>query len=176
MKLLGAVLAGGRSRRFGSDKALAEFGGKPLLSHAIDALAAQCDATIVVGRETRLARSIPDWPAPGAGPLGGLAAALNHALDNDFDLVLSCGVDSLGLPDDLADRLAPAPSYVTNQPIIGLWPPKFAGALEEVLFGRRAAVHTFAERIKARPVGLDRAPANINTQDDLWRAEKSYGL
>ena len=54
--LLGAVLAGGRSERFGSDKALARLGGRTLLEQAVEALGAQCDAVIVVGRE--------DAPAP----------------------------------------------------------------------------------------------------------------
>ncbi len=35
VKLLGAVLAGGSSTRFGSDKALALLAGKPLIEHAI---------------------------------------------------------------------------------------------------------------------------------------------
>ena len=44
MKLLGAILAGGRSSRFGSDKAFALLNGKPLIDHVIAALAAQTDA------------------------------------------------------------------------------------------------------------------------------------
>src|SRR3546814_3555756 len=38
VKTLGAVLAGGRSSRFGSDKALAMLGGRTLLDHAQAAL------------------------------------------------------------------------------------------------------------------------------------------
>ena len=33
MRILGAVLAGGASARFGSDKAMAQFAGKPLIEH-----------------------------------------------------------------------------------------------------------------------------------------------
>ncbi|MBE7608271.1 NTP transferase domain-containing protein, partial [Salmonella enterica subsp. enterica serovar 4:-:1,2] len=33
MRALGAILAGGQSRRFGTDKALAEWNGAPLLAH-----------------------------------------------------------------------------------------------------------------------------------------------
>ncbi len=36
----GIVLAGGRSRRFGADKLTTDVGGRPLLHHAITALAA----------------------------------------------------------------------------------------------------------------------------------------
>ena len=48
--LLGAVLAGGRSRRFGSDKAMALHHGKPLLAHAAEALAQHTQAVILCGR------------------------------------------------------------------------------------------------------------------------------
>ena len=71
--ILGVVLAGGRSSRFGSDKALAELGGKPLLAHAVERLGAWCDDVVVAGRETAAARGIADWPRPDMGPLGGIA-------------------------------------------------------------------------------------------------------
>ena len=38
MRVLGAILAGGQSRRFGSDKASASLDGKSLLDHVADAL------------------------------------------------------------------------------------------------------------------------------------------
>jgi molybdopterin-guanine dinucleotide biosynthesis protein A len=42
-----AILAGGSSKRFGSDKALAEFQGKPLISHMLD-IARKVSSTILV--------------------------------------------------------------------------------------------------------------------------------
>ena len=44
MKVAGCILAGGRSSRFGSDKALIEWKGKTLLAHAIERLRPQVDA------------------------------------------------------------------------------------------------------------------------------------
>ncbi|MDR2858643.1 MAG: molybdenum cofactor guanylyltransferase [Novosphingobium sp.] len=175
--ILGAVLAGGRSLRFGSDKALAGFHGHTLLAHAVDMLAGWCEYVVVVGRETAPAPTLPDWPAPGAGPLGGLAAALRHALDGDYAAVLTCGVDSPGLPEDLLDRLSPAPGYLAAQPVIGLWPAQAAGAIEELLFSNRPhSMKAFAGMIGARAVALPRNPDNINTPADLARAEQRHGL
>lgn len=74
--ILGVVLAGGKSSRFGSDKALAELDGHTLISRAVDALAGWCEYVVVAGRETAPAPTLPDWPAAGMGPLAGLAAAL----------------------------------------------------------------------------------------------------
>ena len=88
------------------DKALAELGGDTLLSGAVAALSACCAAVVVVGRDAAPAPVLPDYPRGGMGPLGGIAAALRHARDNGFDAVLTCGVDSPGLPGDLLARFA----------------------------------------------------------------------
>ena len=68
--ILGAVLAGGKSSRFGSDKALAELDGHTLIARAVNALSGFCEDVIVVGRETAPAPTIPDWPRAGHGPAG----------------------------------------------------------------------------------------------------------
>jgi molybdopterin-guanine dinucleotide biosynthesis protein A len=177
MRTLGVVLAGGKSSRFGSDKAEALLGGRPLIEHAIEALRPHCDAVAVAGRETALALSIADWPAPDAGPLGGLAGALNHALNHGFDQVLSVPVDAALLPADLRALLEPAPACFSSQPVIGLWPAAAAGAIEEVLFGTGShSLRAFADRIGARLVASAVMPANINTPRDLARLERHHGL
>lgn len=176
MTRLGAVLAGGKSSRFGSDKAVALLAGERLLDRAVATLAPHCDAVVVIGREDAQHPCAADWPAPDMGPLGGLAGALNHALAQGHDEVLSCGVDSVGLPADFAEQLAPAPAYLEAQPVVGLWPAKAAGALAEILFGSsKHSMRAFVEQIGARPVKFSREPANINRVEDLERVER-HGL
>ena len=175
--ILGAVLAGGQSSRFGSDKALALLDGHTLIARAVDALSGWCDHVVVVGRETAPAPTLPDWPRAGMGPLCGIAAALNHALDEGYGSVLTCSVDALGLPEDIVELLSPAPAYVMQQPVIGLWPARSAGTLQELLLSdRKHSVFAFADAIRARPVKLHGEPANINTAADLAAAEKRHGL
>ncbi|MCA1196424.1 NTP transferase domain-containing protein [Sphingomonas sp. R647] len=79
MRLLGALIAGGASRRFGSDKALATIGGVSLIDHPRGVLEAQVDDLVLCGRPSNRMRWISDRPAPGLGPLGGLNAALADA-------------------------------------------------------------------------------------------------
>jgi len=168
--ILGAVLAGGRSSRFGSDKALAELDGTPLIELAVRALGAACGQVIVVGRTGHLVPGVPDWPAPGMGPLGGIAGALRHAADNGFAAVLTCGVDSPLLPGDLAARLAPGPAFVADQPVIGLWPVAALEAVEAILKGDgKHSMRALAEALRARPVVLPEPPANVNRPEDLAR-------
>ena len=175
--ILGAVLAGGQSLRFGSDKALAMLDGLTLLDRAVSSLAQLCDAVVVVGRETAPAATLPDRPRAGMGPLGGLAAALHHAGEGGYTAVLSCSVDSLGLDAGLRDALEPAPAYVSSQPVIGLWPASASPVLDALLAGEgRHSMRSFAEAIGARPVQFSHNPANINTPADLAAAETHHGL
>lgn len=166
--LLGCVLAGGQSSRFGSDKALAELDGLPLLDHAVAALSRWCAEVVVVGRDTAPVATLPDWPRAGLGPLGGIAAALRHASDRGFAAVLTCGVDSPGLPEGLPDLLSPAPACLAGQPVIGLWPVSALAAVEAILGGDgRRSMLAFARAISAREVTAGEEPANLNTPADL---------
>lgn len=170
--ILGCVLAGGQATRFGSDKALAELNGRTLLARAVDTLSGWCEHVVVVGRETAPAPTLPDWPQPGMGPLGGIAAALHLAVDEGYAAVLTCGVDAPDLPENLPELLAPGPAYLANQPVIGLWPASAARAIEAILEGDgRHSMRAFAEAIGARVVALPSDPANINTPADLRAAE-----
>ena len=175
MKVLGAVLGGGRSRRFGSDKALALLDDRTLLEHAVAALRPHCARVAVVGRATRSAAAIAiaDWPAPAMGPLGGLAGALSYARQEGFEGVLSCGVDLVSLPMDLPDRLRPGPTFVADQPVIGLWPVASLAALEAILLGPGShAMRAFTEAIGARPLTLPQPLPNINRPEDLTRLKR----
>lgn len=174
IKTLGAILAGGKARRFGSDKADALLCGRPLIDHAIEALRPHCDALVIVGRNTPIAPCVADWPGPDAGPLGGIGGALDHALQQGFDQVLTCPVDCARLPPDLRAMLEPAPACLAQQPVIGLWPAASAAALEELLFSSaRHSVYGLAERIGARLVETGARPLNINSPADLDAVERS---
>ena len=175
--ILGVVLAGGGSTRFGSDKALAELGGHTLLNRAFDTLTGFCELVVIAGRERGPGHCIPDWPRPGMGPLAGIAAALHLARDEGYASVLSCGVDSLGLPENLLELISPGPAYVESQPVVGHWPTGTVEAIESLLLSEgRHSMLAFAEAIGARPVKIGAKPANINTPADLTAAEKNHGI
>jgi molybdopterin-guanine dinucleotide biosynthesis protein A len=165
-KLLGAVLAGGASRRFGSDKAAALLAGRALIDHVIDRLAPQAGSLVVVGRDHPGIVSIADRPS-GLGPLGGLAAALAYAASAGFDAVLTSGCDLPDLPRDLAARLAPGPAVARGQPLLGLWPVGLAAALAAHLAGSAdRSLHGWVALTGARTV--DCGPIrNINRPEDL---------
>lgn len=167
-RLLGAILAGGQARRFGSDKAQALYEGARLIDRVAAALAAQCDAVVVCGREEPGFVCLADWPEPGLGPLGGLAAALRHGAAGGFTHVLSAGVDVPNLPHDIADRLTgEGAAIVESQPVVGLWPVGAGDPLGAFLSGGGRSLYRFADHAGARRVDLPRALMNVNRPEDL---------
>lgn len=174
--ILGAVIAGGKSTRFGSDKALAQFRGRPLIDHAASAAADHSAQVVVCGREHGDLDSLADQPDAGMGPLGGIAAALLEAQARGLSAVLSVPCDTIDLPQDLLNILSPYPSYVESLPVIGLWPASASADALAILEGEGIhSMKAFAARISARAVQLPREPVNINTAADLERVER-HGL
>jgi molybdopterin-guanine dinucleotide biosynthesis protein A len=92
----GYVLAGGKSSRMGSDKALLELAGKPLVLHATTKLRRLCAEVSVLGNDSALSRFAPlvrDLHL-GCGPLGGIEAALRNS-KYEWNLVLPLDVPFL---------------------------------------------------------------------------------
>jgi molybdopterin-guanine dinucleotide biosynthesis protein A len=165
--IMGAIIAGGRSQRFGRDKAFAALDGRPLLDHVAEALAVQTGALVVVGREWPCFRSIPDRPHPDQGPLGGLCAALHHARTRGFAAVLTAGCDILPIPGDLADLLGPPNAVVDGQPLLGLWDSGLADRLDAHLAGEDRSIRGWIAASGAQRVTLSVPLHNFNTRDDL---------
>lgn len=168
MRLLGAILAGGASRRFGSDKALAEIDGKPMLAHVAERLSGQCEALVVVGHDWPGLVRVDDRPLPNLGPLGGLAGALAYGAAQGFDAVLTSGCDLPGLPADVGSRLGYPNAIVQGQPTIGLWACELAEPIAKWLVdGGDRSIRAWAAEAGARRVDLGEALDNINTRADL---------
>lgn len=165
-RVLGAVLAGGSSRRFGSDKARALLDGTPLIEHVIARLLPQVDALVVVGRDWVGVTSIADRPAAALGPLGGLAAALAFAAAQGFDTVLTSGCDLPTLPQNLATVLGDAPAVALGQPLLGVWPAGLSALLDAHLAADERSLRSWVRCSGAREVDLGPI-ANINTTNDL---------
>jgi len=164
--LLGAVLAGGLSSRFGSDKAQAMFGGQSLIDHAVATVRRHADEVIVVG--TR-AGGLPDLPREGLGPLGGIAAALDHAASHGFRCVLTIGCDMPRLPEGLIPALLErGPAYCEDAPILGHWSAALgAHLLSHIEVAPDRSVRGWARSVGALPIASPTPLANVNTVEDL---------
>lgn len=167
--ILGAVLAGGRSRRFGGDKAAAMIDGRAMIDHVVAALSPLVDRVVVCGRAHATLTGLADRPAPGLGPLGGISAALHHAAAHGFDRVLTlpCDTPTISATTLTALLRAERAAVVADCPVIGCWPAELAPALDALLAaGGDRSVRAWARRAGAVALPLP-APANVNYAGDL---------
>lgn len=178
MRLLGALIAGGASRRFGSDKALTTIGGVSLIDHARGVLEAQVDELVLCGRPSHTMRWIVDRPAPGLGPLGGLSAALADARARGYDAVVTVPIDVFPLPLDIVDRLGTSGASVfATQHLIGLWPAHLGPRLDLHLSSGHRSLRSWIEVSAGRTVDDTRLDlSNVNTRADLAAVLRLSGL
>ena len=183
------MLAGGRSRRFGRDKALAEFGGRTLLQLAIDRFSA-CGACAVAARDNLIvadharasgAHVICDASNAAEGPLAGIAAGLVWADAMGFSLLAIAPCDAPLLTWRDYERLAnamgdsPGAFAVTaggEHPLCAVLRCEVQATLSEALAeGRHPPIRNFLRLCGARPVKFDDAKtfANANTTQALAR-------
>ena len=114
MTLGGIVLAGGRSRRMGVDKALLDWHGTPLVVHVAGIVRSTVEGPVVV--VAALGQELPALPDgvervddvhPERGPLEGLHGGL-VALGGRADVAVVVGVDAALLRPRLVDLLVDA--------------------------------------------------------------------
>jgi molybdopterin-guanine dinucleotide biosynthesis protein A len=135
--IFGLVLAGGRSRRMGRDKAALDYHGVPQARWAHRLLAASCErAYVSVRADQRAQPAFTGLPLISdddrvAGPAAGLLAAWRHApsaawliLAADLPLVDSATLDAL---IEGRDTRAPATAFChpdgTPEPLCTIWEP-----------------------------------------------------
>ncbi len=171
--VLGAVLAGGASRRMGADKARIVLAGRRLGARAVEVLRAELDRVVVVSRRPG---DHADLGAPeiadrlrDCGPLGGIHAALDHA-GGDPVFVLACDLPAVGpaLVTYLLGRALPrltaesSPACVVptmgdrTQPLCGVYNAACRPLIEEWLAaGERRVLELVdsiaVERVELRP-------------------------
>ena len=193
-KTAGLILAGGRSSRFGTDKALAHFQGELMLERArrplqhlpMIALSAKAGSTVARHAEACALLVLYDDPRGPDGPLAGVFEGLRWASALGFSSLACLPCDAPLLPLDLVSTLmrrqgaAPATFAQTlhgPHPLCALWDTSVAAALGQVLsHGEHPPVRDFLASIGAAAVWFDDADAfaNANTRAGLTALEQSH--
>ena len=187
----GLVIAGGRSLRFGGEKAVAPFAGRPLLLWAVDSLSRVCSRVAVNARPGTEAESlaaanglavIHDLPGDPDGPLAGVRAGLQWAGGLGARQLAVGPCDVPLAPDDLYSRLlaaagegaAMAETSEGRQPQFAVWPLAGLPSLTAALAGgRHPPTWRMLEEMGAVKVLFEPPErfANLNTREDLARLE-----
>jgi molybdopterin-guanine dinucleotide biosynthesis protein A len=185
---VGAILAGGLGRRLGGRKALAELGGRPLVSRIVGIVgAAGLEPVVVAKPDTPLPRldcRLLTEPTEPRHPLTGLVTALGASAGRG---VVAIGCDMPFVPRrllswlaDLDDELAVCEVGGRLEPLLARYPQSAAAQLSTSLErgeAMRDAVAALDPRIVhedelARFGDPEEIVFNVNSPEDLERAHE----
>ena len=160
------LLVGGGSRRFGSPKALARFGGETLAERAWRALA-WCEERVAVGKAGELALPFPvvDDGTPERAPIFGVRAGLRAARSG---LCLVLPVDVPLVTEEALRTLVRERAVPQTGPL----PGAYGRALLPAVEARIASGDLSLRGLNPRTAALDeRLLVNVNTPADLAALE-----
>ncbi len=156
---VGLVLAAGAGSRFGGGKLLAPIGGRPILQHVLDALAATGleDVVVVLGADAAAVEAAIDWraerrvvnPEPGRGLSSSLAVGF-ETIGPDADAVLVALGDQPLVSVEAIRSLLDVPIEAERSIVV----PAYADERgRNPVLVRRAAFGTVAEAAGDRGLG-----------------------
>jgi molybdenum cofactor guanylyltransferase len=189
------ILAGGQSSRMGFNKALLDFGGKPLIHILVDRILPVTNHILISSNDDSSYKflNIPVVPDQysGQGPLGGLHAAMLRNICTLY-LVLACDLPNLQAPFlnkliSLAkgfDAAIPRTRDGLAHPLCAVYRRTCLPSVENALLrGANKVIETFLNNsLTIRWVDPDEGQfedtdlANINTPEDLHRFRKGLDL
>ncbi len=198
----GLILAGGKSSRMGTDKAILEIGGDTILGHTVRRLRPQvCEITLNASEGFRNPldlRLVPDRMGSQVGPLAGVLSGLRDIIARGLPAthLLTVPSDSPFFPIDLAARLEAGTddagtivitaSEGRDHPVFGLWPLAIADDLETWLSNpENRRIKAFLHRHRLVTVEFPMIETasgpfdpffNINTPEDLAEARRFAGM
>lgn len=183
MTTKGLILAGGKSKRFGTDKALASHHGATLLERTIGLLREVGLEPVIVTREgadyafteTAILRD----ELPEKGPLGGIYTAMSFFERLSF-MVLTCDMPFLSarILDVLISRHEDGNGVTVFrtadgriQPFPGIYEPSIFPVVQERLLKGELSMHGLLESVTRRETilweGEQTCFRNVNSREDL---------
>lgn len=190
----GAIIAGGKSSRFGDiNKARAQLGGKTLLKHVYERLQPQvsqlylnCQPDFPATAEIDSPLIVQDYLANQKGPLNGVLGVLDRAVEDGHEWLLITPCDTPFMPANLAIKLLDiarenslemvVPSYKgIPQASLSLWHRNLLQPLMRAVLDRGAEgfkqfyPHTLYELVEWPQADYDPF-LNVNHQSDLSEA------
>lgn len=191
MSVSAAIMAGGKSRRMGRDKAWLDVGdGRPIVRRVIDVLSAVADEVFLVANDERYTtlglRVVPDRFAAG-GVLGGIATGVGAAT-HDRVLVAACDMPFLR-PEVFRLLVERSDGYDAVVPRIGdeyealhaLYTKTCLPPMERALGAGKMRVLSFFADVRLRVLEADelrtvdpdlRSFTNVNTPEELAAATR----
>ena len=194
--ILGAILAGGQSKRMGKDKLFLEFNNKKLIEHTIDKVKKYLKRVIIITNQDNEFFSknnlttVRDCIEGQQGPLVGILTAMKWAKENlsKCSWIATFPCDTPFFPESIIKSFIEeskkkeslilcASSHGRKHNIFGLWSLDLYDKLENDLINKKIRkVQDWTEKNKIKNLEfkfIDYDPFfNINTEEDLAFAKK----
>ena len=193
-KILGVVLAGGKSQRFGQDKSQVKLNGKILIDYILSEIIDEFKETLIITNQSisfmnsKKITVIEDFKK-GLGPLGGVLSAMKWIKDNnkEYSWISTFPADTpfftkkelKSFYNDIKienNKLFFIKDKNTRHNIFGLWSLDLMDQLETDLYNGERKVEIWANSIGVSTVNIEYKNINpffnINTIDDLEKAKK----
>ncbi len=198
--LTGIILAGGKSRRLGRDKAVENIGSKRIVDRVISSVSSHCRDIIVVGndaaRKDELAlgediKFVTDL-YPDKGSLGGLYSGLKASSSN-WNFLFACdmpfiseSVLSLMINSELSDSIDVVVFEVDGylQTTHALYQKTCLDKIEKSLLTNNLKMSGYFDQVRLRKLSDSLITAipyaelsffNVNTEEDLKRSRSIFG-
>ena len=196
-KILGTVLAGGKSARLGMDKSQVKLADKLLIDYILSEIIEEFKEILIVAnksidfQKSNKISVIEDFKKD-LGPLGGVFTAMKWIKDNnkDYQWVSTFPTDSPFFKNkilkDFFNEIHPRESKLffiksnnTRHNIFGLWSLELMNKLEEDLNKGERKVEVWANNVGVKVINMDFGKDdpffNINTKEDLEKAKAKIG-
>ena len=190
--ILGIVLAGGRSKRFGQDKSEVKLGDKTLLEHTLCKIKSKFNKILIVGNKNTVKdyTIINDCIDGQLGPLVGVLSAMKWIKKNNFSYswVATFPCDTPFFNISIIEKFIKASklndsllyfvkSKEKRHNVFGLWSLKLIETLEkDIIENNYRKVEKWANKIGVKTINVSYDNIdpffNINTKEDLIEAEK----
>ncbi|MFV9482350.1 molybdenum cofactor guanylyltransferase [Christiangramia sp. ASW11-125] len=179
------VLAGGKSKRMGTDKGLVKFKGNPMISHIIEILdKLNLKTSIVSSNEEYLKFGKPVYKdvIPNKGPLGGLYTALEYS-QAPMVLLLACDMPSInrkGIQSLMTvaepGKIAIATDRTQISPLFACYPRSLKDKVANALLADELKMQDFISKQSHVVLDLNSLEnteilQNLNTIEELKAAE-----
>ena len=192
--ILGVVLAGGKSLRFGKDKSQVKLGDRILIDYILNEIIDQFNEILVVANKqitfmnSKKISIINDYKK-GLGPLGGVLTAMKWIQNNKktYNWISTFPTDTPFFTKKELIKFYKNINYTesklffmksrnTRHNIFGLWSIDLINSLEKDLLNNEKKVETWANKKGVRTIEIDfndKDPFfNINTIEDYEKAKE----
>ncbi len=194
--IIAAILAGGKSRRFGVDKSTTKLGDKTLIEHTVSKIEKKFSEILIISnnQEIKVDKKnvfvLKDCMQGQLGPLVGVLSAMKWVETNNkkYDWIATFPCDTpffdISMIDEVKKiskknnkKLYFLKSGEKRHNIFGLWSIQLKDILEKDINNNFRKVEEWADKIGLETININHEKfdsfLNINTKEDLEEAKKN---